>query len=52
MNVKITAKNLELTDAIKNYIEKKLKRIDKYFDYVLDVSVILEVQRNVHSAEI
>jgi putative sigma-54 modulation protein len=52
MNVQITAKNLELTNALKDYVEKKLVRIEKFFDYVLDISVVLEIQKNVHSAEI
>jgi putative sigma-54 modulation protein len=52
MNVQITAKNLELTNALKDYVEKKLAKIEKYFDYVLDISVVLEVQKNVHTAEI
>ena len=52
MNVQITAKNLELTNALKDYVEKKLLRIEKYFDYVLDINVVLEIQKNVHAAEI
>jgi putative sigma-54 modulation protein len=52
MNVQITAKNLELTNALKDYVEKKLLRIEKYFDYVLDINVVLEIQKNVHTAEI
>lgn len=52
MNVQITAKNLELTDALKDYVKKKMTRIEKYFDYVLDISVVLEIQKNVHTAEI
>ena len=52
MNIKITAKNLELTDALKDYVQKKLARIEKYFNYLLDINVVLEIQKNVHIAEI
>ena len=31
MNVKITSKELETTEAIKDYIEKKVERLKKYF---------------------
>ncbi len=31
MNITITGKELKATDAIKNYVEKKLARIEKYF---------------------
>lgn len=52
MHIQITAKNIELTDAIRSYVEKKVKRVKKYFDQVIDVHVVLEVQKNVHIAEI
>jgi putative sigma-54 modulation protein len=52
MHIQITAKNIELTDAIRNYVEKKVKRVKKYFDQVIDVHVVLEVQKNLHIAEI
>ena len=32
MNIKITGKELKATDAIKNYIDTKAERIEKYFD--------------------
>jgi len=45
MNIQITGKNIELTDAIRSYVEKKVSKFKKYFDQVLDVQVILEVQK-------
>ena len=32
MNITITGKELKATDAIKSYVEKKLTRIEKYFE--------------------
>ena len=32
MNITITGKDLKATDAIKDYVEKKLERIEKYFE--------------------
>ena len=32
MNIKITGKELKATDAIKNYVETKAERLQKYFD--------------------
>ena len=52
MHIQITAKNIELTDAIRSYVEKKVKKVKKYFDQVIDVHVVLEVQKNLHIAEI
>ncbi|UOD34006.1 ribosome-associated translation inhibitor RaiA [Deferribacteraceae bacterium V6Fe1] len=52
MNIQITVKNVELTDAIRSYVEKKVSKVKKYFDQVVDVHVVLDVQKNVHMAEI
>ena len=52
MKVNVTARNTVLTDAIREYAEKKAKKISKYFDDVMDVQVNLEVQKNLHNAEI
>ncbi|BAI80515.1 sigma 54 modulation protein/ribosomal protein S30EA [Deferribacter desulfuricans SSM1] len=52
MNIQITARNIELTDAIRSYVEKKVSKIKRYFDQIIDVHVLLEIQKNVHIAEI
>lgn len=51
MNVKITGKDLKATEAIKDYVEKKLERIDKYFDEDFDVNVTIRTERNMQIAE-
>lgn len=52
MHIQITAKSIDLTDAIRAYVEKKVGKVKRYFDQVIDVHVVLEVQKNVHIAEI
>ncbi|ADD68082.1 sigma 54 modulation protein/ribosomal protein S30EA [Denitrovibrio acetiphilus DSM 12809] len=52
MNIQITARNIELTDAIRDYAEKKVSKLEKYFDYITDANVLLEVQKNVHIVEV
>ncbi len=52
MNLKITGKDLKATDAIKEYTERKLERIQKYFDEELDVNVTIRTERNLQIAEI
>ena len=43
MNVTITGKELKATEAIKDYVEKKLTRIEKYFgDEEVDVTVTIK----------
>ena len=51
MNIKITGKELKATDAIKDYVEKKLERIQKYFEDDFDVNVTIRTEKNVQIAE-
>lgn len=53
MNIKITGKDVKATDAIKDYLEKKITRLEKYFDTDnLDVQVMIKVERELQIAEI
>ena len=43
MNLTITGKELKATEAIKEYVEKKLTRIEKYFEESnMDVNVTIK----------
>ncbi len=44
MNLKISGHHLELTPAIRDYVETKLERIRRHFDHVIDIAVILAVE--------
>lgn len=51
MKIKITGKELKITEAINDYVEKKLDRIDKYFDEA-EAEVTLKTEKNEQIAEI
>ena len=51
MNIKITGKDLKATEAIKEYVEKKLERVEKYFDENFDVNVTIRTEKNLQIAE-
>ena len=51
MNIKITGKDLKATEAIKDYTEKKLERIQKYFEEDFDVNVTIRTEKNMQIAE-
>ena len=51
MNVTILGKDLLATEAIKDYVNKKMDRIEKYFGEDFDVSVTLRTERNEQIAE-
>lgn len=52
MNLIITGHHLDVTPAIRGYVEEKLKRVTRHFDHVIDVSVILTVEKLKHKAEV
>ena len=43
MNLKISGHHLEVTPALRAYVESKLERIKRHFDNVIDVTVTLSV---------
>lgn len=45
MNLTISGHHLELTPAIRDYVQTKLERINRHFDHVIDVAVILAVEK-------
>ena len=52
MNIKITGKELKATDAIKNYIEEKSERLEKYFETEdIDLYVTIKVEGQEQVAE-
>lgn len=52
MNIVITGKELKATDAIKDYVEKKLERIEKYFEgEEISASVKIKNEREMQVAE-
>lgn len=44
MNIKITGKELKATDSIKNYIETKADRIQKYFE-IEDIDLFVTIKK-------
>lgn len=41
MAIRITGHHLEMTEQLKNYIEKEAARLDKFFNGIIDIEVIL-----------
>ena len=51
MKIKITGKELKITEAINDYVERKLDRIDKYFEEA-EAEVTLRTEKQEQIAEI
>jgi len=43
MNLTISGHHLEVTPAIREYVQNKLERVKRHFDHVIDIAVILTV---------
>lgn len=52
MKFTITGKNVTLTDALKNIVEKKLSKLERYFNPEVEIHVTLSVQKNNHIIEV
>ena len=45
MNLQLTGHHLDITPAIRTYVTSKLERITRHFDHVIDVNVIMSVDK-------
>lgn len=45
MNLRISGHHVELTPALRNYVATKLERILRHFDQVLDIKVVLSIEK-------
>lgn len=52
MNITITGRHMEMTDALKSYVEGGLEKLRHHFDRVIDADVVLTVEKHRHIAEI
>lgn len=54
MNYNIRGERLEVTSALRDYVEKKIGKLERYFDTppASDVNVKLSVIKDVHSVEV
>ncbi len=52
MQVTVTGRHFEITDPLRQHIESKLNKLDRYLDGITDVHVVLSVEKHRHIAEI
>ena len=51
MNLNLTGRHLEITPAIREHVTSKLDKVKRHFDNVIDVNVILSVDKLQQKAE-
>ncbi|NTW04871.1 MAG: ribosome-associated translation inhibitor RaiA [Peptococcaceae bacterium] len=52
MNVQVRGRNMDVTVALKEYVEKRLGKLSKFYDQMGDPSVILSVIKDKHRVEV
>ncbi len=52
MNLNLSGHHVTITDAIRGHVNAKLERINRHFDHVIDVNVILSVEKLRKKAEV
>ncbi len=51
MQMSVTGHHVEVTPALHSYLEKKLERILRHFDSLIDTHFVLTVEKLQHKAE-
>ncbi|QNM97146.1 ribosome hibernation-promoting factor, HPF/YfiA family [Chitinimonas koreensis] len=52
MNLTISGHHLDVTPAIRDYVETKLERVTRHFDHVIDMNVTLSVDKLQQKVEV
>jgi putative sigma-54 modulation protein len=52
MKVTVIAKNMDLTNALKEIVQKKISKLEKYFEGSVEARATLSVQKNRHIIEV
>lgn len=51
MQINLTGHHLELTDALRSYVHEKFAKLERHFDHITNVHVILNVEKLTQKAE-
>ena len=51
MQLNVTGHHIEITPALRSYVQKKLERIERHFEQVIDVHCVLSVEKLRQKAE-
>ena len=51
MQLSISGHHVDLTDSLNDYIEQKFERLERHYDHITQVHVILTVEKLHHKAE-
>jgi putative sigma-54 modulation protein len=51
MQINLTGHHIDITDALRSYVENKFERMARHFDHVINAHVVLTVEKLAQKAE-
>jgi putative sigma-54 modulation protein len=51
MQLNLTGHHVEITPSLRDYVSRKLERLERHFDHVTDIHCVLTVEKLRHRAE-
>ncbi|MBC3765243.1 ribosome hibernation promoting factor [Neptunicella marina] len=51
MQINLTGHHVEITDSLRNYVDTKFTKLERHFDHINNVHVILNVEKQCQKAE-
>jgi putative sigma-54 modulation protein len=51
MQINLTGHHVEVTTPLRDYVNSKMERLERHFDHVTNIHVILSVEKLRHKAE-
>jgi len=51
MQLNLSGHHVEVTDALRQYVNEKLEKVERHFDHITDAQCILSVEKLEHKAE-
>jgi putative sigma-54 modulation protein len=51
MQIKLTGHHIDISQALREYVQEKFERLERHFTHVIDAHVVLTVEKLRHKAE-
>jgi putative sigma-54 modulation protein len=51
MQIDLTGHHIDITPALREYVDSKMQRLERHFEHVTDTHVVLSVEKLRHKAE-
>jgi putative sigma-54 modulation protein len=51
MQINLTCRHVDVTESLKDYVDTKFAKLERHFDHINNVHVILDVEKLVQKAE-